>query len=323
MDRVSGHPPVRVAKPRIVASGLAFPEGPTVLADGSVLVVELAKGRLSRVDTADGRVTQVAEVGGSPNGAALGPDGWVYLANNGGIAFEERGGRYYNAGISPTYTGGSIQRVDLASGDTEMVHESYNGRRLVGPNDLVFGNDGSLWFTDQPKKREYDRDWGAVYHVSPSGALTQVVSRLDDPNGIGLSPDQTRLYVAETNPGRVQEWAIEGPGVVQPLYSGSLGYLNRGGRLVGRTSQMQWFDSMAVMATGELVVGTLGEPGGLTVIHPERGIQQFVMFEGLDETFVTNVCFAGPEFTSAYVTLSVSGLLIEVDWPAPGPSRAS
>jgi gluconolactonase len=311
-------PAVRVAEPRIVASGLAFPEGPTVLADRSILVVELAKGRLSRVDPSDGAVTPIAEVGGSPNGAALGPDGWVYLANNGGMAFEERGGSYYGIGISPTYKGGLIQRVDLASGGYETVHESYNGRRLAGPNDLVFGKDGSLWFTDQPKKREHDRDWGAVYHSSPSGALTRVIDRLDDPNGIGLSPDETRLYVAETNPGRVQAWGIEAPGVVRPLYSGSLAYLNRGGRMVGRTSSMQWFDSMAVTAAGELVVGTLGEPGGLTVIDPERGVQEFVVFAGLDETFVTNVCFAGPHLTSAYVTLSVSGLLIEVDWPTPG-----
>jgi gluconolactonase len=71
-------------KIRELATGLLFPEGPVALDDGSVLLVEIARGTLSRVTT-DGRVQVVADLGGGPNGAAIGPDGAVYICNNGGF----------------------------------------------------------------------------------------------------------------------------------------------------------------------------------------------------------------------------------------------
>ena len=73
-------------KIREVASGLQFPEGPIALEDGSVLLVEIARGTLSRV-TPDGRIHVVADLGGGPNGAAIGPDGAVYVCNNGGFRY--------------------------------------------------------------------------------------------------------------------------------------------------------------------------------------------------------------------------------------------
>src|SRR5579862_5730249 len=71
---------------RTIASGLEFPEGPVALADGSVLVVEIAGGRLTRVRP-DGALKTVARLGGGPNGAALGPDGHCYVCNNGGFSW--------------------------------------------------------------------------------------------------------------------------------------------------------------------------------------------------------------------------------------------
>ena len=67
---------------KIIAEGLAFPEGPVAMPDGSVLFVEIAGGCLSRV-LASGKVERVAELGGGPNGAAIGPDGHGYVCNNG------------------------------------------------------------------------------------------------------------------------------------------------------------------------------------------------------------------------------------------------
>jgi gluconolactonase len=68
-----------IARHQTVASGLRFPEGPLALPDGSLLVCELAGGRLSRVDGETGAISLVALTGGSPNGAALGPDGRCYV----------------------------------------------------------------------------------------------------------------------------------------------------------------------------------------------------------------------------------------------------
>ena len=75
--------PTITPTPKVLASGLRFPEGPVAMPDGSVLVVEIFGPTLSRI-APDGTRTVVAEVPGGPNGAALGPDGAVYICNNGG-----------------------------------------------------------------------------------------------------------------------------------------------------------------------------------------------------------------------------------------------
>lgn len=79
----------------IVASGLNFPERPVALADGSLLVVEIGGGVLTQI-LPDGSKRCVAETGGGPNGAAVGPDGLIYLCNNGGFewATNEQGEKH-------------------------------------------------------------------------------------------------------------------------------------------------------------------------------------------------------------------------------------
>src|SRR4051812_50176067 len=69
---------------RVLATDLEFPEGPVVMPDGSVVLVEIRGRRLTRVFP-DGRKDVVAEIPGGPNGAALGPDGKIYVCNNGGV----------------------------------------------------------------------------------------------------------------------------------------------------------------------------------------------------------------------------------------------
>src|SRR6185436_8742788 len=76
---------------RTIATGLQFPEGPVAMADGSVLVVEIKRGTLTRV-SAGRDVEVVADLGGGPNGAAIGPDGAVYVCNDGGFIWSERAG---------------------------------------------------------------------------------------------------------------------------------------------------------------------------------------------------------------------------------------
>lgn len=127
----------------LVTDGLSFPEGPVILADGSVLVVEIRSGRLTRV-APDGTRTVVAELGGGPNGAAIGPDGAVYVCNNGGLEFFDAAPDLAVPGHAPPdYVSGSIQRIDLASGAVTTLYLACDGRPLRGPNDIVFDADGS------------------------------------------------------------------------------------------------------------------------------------------------------------------------------------
>jgi hypothetical protein len=90
-----------------VAEGLLLPEGPVAMGDGSVLVTEVARGTVTRV-SASGAVSVVAELGGGPNGLAIGPDGALYVCNNGGGIRVHPGEQMLHIEFAPElYRGGS------------------------------------------------------------------------------------------------------------------------------------------------------------------------------------------------------------------------
>jgi gluconolactonase len=295
---------------REIATGLRFPEGPIALPDGTWLVVEIAAGRLSRI-AADGSVSVVADTGGGPNGAAIGPDGRCYVCNNGGMRFHERDGLLFPELAPEDAADGWIDAIDLDTGDVETLYRNCEGRPLRAPNDIVFDGDGGMWFTDHGKTQRRIRDRGAVYYARPDGSLIkEVVSPLEGPNGIGLSPDGTRLYVAETPTGRLWSFAIAGPGEISRI-EGPVPWAR--GHLVANPSGYLLFDSLAVDAKGHICVGTI--PGAITIISPDGSVQEQLP---LPDLFPTNICFGGPDMETAFITLSSTGRLVAVDWPSPG-----
>ena len=295
---------------REITRGLEFPEGPIAMPDGSVLLVEIKRGTLTRVRP-DGRTEVVAECGGGPNGAAIGPDGAVYVCNNGGFEWHEQGGFLVPGHQPESYRGGSIQRVDLGSGRVETLYTECDGHPLRGPNDLVFDRHGGFWFTDHGKTRPRDRDRTGVYYARPDGsAIREVIFPLDAPNGIGLSPDGTRLYVAETWTGRVWGWEVVGPGEL--AFPPALG--PQTGVLVAGLPGYQLLDSLAVDGAGNVCVATLIN-GGITVMSPDGSSIEHVP---TDDPLTTNICFGGNDLRTAYVTLSGTGRLAAMEWPRPG-----
>jgi gluconolactonase len=186
-----------------IASGLRFPEGPVAMPDGSIVLVEIERRTLSRV-TPDGKVRVIANLGGGPNGAAMGPNGKIYVTNNGGLKFIDRPGKLFPFAQAEDYVTGSIQIVDPETGKFETLYDRCDGRRLNGPNDLVFDGAGGFWFTDLGKTRERDADRGAVYYAKADGSMIkEAIFPLERPNGIGLSPDEKTLYVVETPTARL------------------------------------------------------------------------------------------------------------------------
>ena len=299
---------------RTLATGLLVPEGPIAMADGSVVLVEIERGTLTRV-TADGAVEVIADLGGGPNGAAIGPDGKCYIANNGGcFAFDNSMGINLPGPVPDTWTGGSIQRVDLATGESEVLYTESSGRPLRAPNDLVFDHHGGFWFTDHGVRLERTSDRTGLHYAKADGSsCTEAVFPLDAPNGIGLSPDGTALYAAETHTGRVWSWAVTGPGEVNaanPINPG-------GGELLHGASGAVLFDSLAVDGDGWVCVGTLGD-GGITSISPDGSVVEHTPLEDL---LVTNICFVGTE-PRAICTMSGTGQLVEIPWPRPGLALA-
>ncbi len=295
---------------REITTGLRFPEGPIALPDGSFLVVEIERGTLTRV-AADGGREVVATPGGGPNGAAIGPDGKCYLCNNGGFEWHED-----DEGLRPVlqakdYSGGRIERVDLHTGEVEVLYTHAGGIALKGPNDMVFDSHGGLWFTDLGKVRVHDQDRGRVFYAKTDGSeCREVIYPMVMPNGIGLSADETRLYVAETEPCRLWEFEITAPGEVrkEPWPS------PHGGRLVAGPGGYQRFDSLALDADGNVCVATLIN-GGITVISPDGARVEHIP---MPDRYTTNICFGGPELRTAFITLSMSGRLVATEWPRPG-----
>lgn len=276
----------------IVAEGLGFPEGPVVMADGSVVVVEIAASQISRCW--NGRKEVICEIGGGPNGAAIGPDGALYVCNNGGMSAAKM------ESLSGPGSGGRIERVDLATGKVDRVLDACDGIALEGPNDLVFDADGQLWFTDLGKTHSGIRTASGLFCCDPaSGAITAINRSAVSYNGVGLSPDGATVYVADTHQARLYRYARTAE-AQRPTW---------GATAPGHVS----FDSLAVTAAGNICVGTLRN-GGITTITP-AGATSFRAFE---DRYVTNIAFGGEDMQDAWLTLSTRGLLVKTRWDEPG-----
>jgi len=299
-----------MAELREIASGLRFPEGPIAMPDGSVILVEIEAGRLTRI-APDGTKQTVAEPGGGPNGAAIGPDGKCYVCNNGGFNWHEADGILRPVSQADDYSGGQIEKIDLDTGAVEVLYSQCGDNRLNGPNDIVFDGDGGFWFTDLGKARTRDMDRGAVYYARTDGSLiVEVAFPLVTPNGIGLSLDDKILYVAETETSRLWRYDVLGPGKLSRAEWPN----TNGGILVAGMAGYQRFDSLALDCAGNICVGTLIE-GGVTVISPDG---QTVEHIAVPDPYCTNICFGGPELKTAFLTLSAYGTLVAMDWPRPG-----
>lgn len=305
-----------MAQIRELTSGLQFPEGPIAMDDGSVLVVEIKRGTLTRVKP-DGTQQIIAHTGGGPNGAAIGPDGACYITNDGGFEWAEMGGLTVPGHTPHDYTRGSIQRVDLNTGKVEVLYTQCDGHMLKGPNDLVFDKQGGMWFTDHGKTYDRTRDRTGVFYAKPDGSMIkEVVFPMEGPNGIGLGPNDNKLYVAETFTARVWQWELAGPGELKrsPGVGGPLLEGPGGASLLTGLPGYQLLDSLAVDVDGWVHVATIIN-GGVTAISPDG---KTIEHTALPDPLTTNVCFGGKDMRTAYATLSGTGKLVAYEAKRPG-----
>jgi gluconolactonase len=223
----------------LLASGLGFPEGPTVLGDGRIVLCDGNTGELLAYES--GNVSTYARTGGSPWGAILGEDGAIYVT---------QGGNVPGSGDSSAVSG--IQRVS-PDGTVELLFSEVAGYQLYGPNDLAFGPDGRLYFTESGSEQDFRfdiRSPGRLFVVDRSGGGEMLLELPGVyPNGIAFDADQ-QLYWTESMAHRVRKLVNGQPETFCQL-SGS-----------------HVPDGMAFAADGRLFVATTIS-GGVTVISPQ------------------------------------------------------
>jgi gluconolactonase len=289
----------------VVASNLGFIEGP-VVRDGAIYLCDIKGGVIWRISENDKVV--VADVGGGPNGLAFGPDGLLYVANNGGaMRWEKVGETTLSHGFETQGYDSRIERVDLSTSKVERIIDQINGRKFEAIDDLVFDPRGGFWFTDLGRDGHHHRTYGGVYW---SDGTQNHCRELAYPlpmgaNGIGLAPDSTKLYATEYGAGRLWVWDTNAPGELERS-----GDAPHGGRLLWQAPDAHLLDSLAVAPNGNIFIAN--QPGGVFSVISPQGVHLADLH--MPEHFPTNLCFDPDLPNVAFVTLSSTGSLARIQW---------
>lgn len=247
--------------PEPLSVGLAWPEGPAVLPGGAVAFVETYRSQVSTWSAGEG-YRPLASVGGGPNAVALGDDGAFYACQNGGVV-----GPWRARDRRPP----SIQRID-ADGRVEVVATRVAGIELRAPNDLAFGADGRLYFTDPGRYDPEARpDPGYVFALGADGS-GELVADLGPvyPNGIVVEAAGTLVWVESYTRAvkrRHRDGSIE-----------TLAILDQG----------HVPDGLAVAADGDLYVATVTS-GGIDIVGAAGAARGFISVGAVP----TNCAFDG------------------------------
>jgi gluconolactonase len=269
-----------------IATTVAFTEGPTVDREGNVYFTDIINQRIMKLGI-DGKLSTYRENSNAANGLLIDPQGRLIACE--GAEFERPGIKVKG---KPRLT-----RTDLKTGKIEVLADAYDGKPLVGPNDVTIDGRGRLYFTDMLGT--------AVYRVDAPGKLTRILAapEIQRPNGIQVSPDDRKLYLIEANPAEggarmIRAYDLKPDGTVDGMRVHYNFY-------PGRSA-----DGMSIDTAGNLYASagmnqlrgsseTLDTKAGVYVISPDGKLLKFIP---IPEDFITNNAFGGPDMKTLYVT---------------------
>lgn len=284
-----------------VAGGFGFTEGP-VWYRGEIRFSDLSGNKLYAVGR-DGKVRMLMDHSGGPQ---EGPGG-AYPGSNGSAV--DRDGSV----LMTQHGARRIVRVAPDMTVTPVLERNGDGRHLNSPNDVVYGPDGALWFTDPPlglaKQDEDPRKeapYNAVYRFK-DGRVTAVVTDLHRPNGIGLSPDGSKLYVSNSGP----EMFVN---VYDVAPDGSVKYARRLISYPGTADDVP--DGLKVDSRGN--IWSTG-PGGIRIITPEGKVLGQLKTPDLAQS---NLAWGGPDWRTVYITAATNVYRLRIGVPGLKPMYA-
>ena len=279
------------------AATVAFTEGPAVDRDGNVYFTDIINQRIMKLGT-DGALSVYRDRSNLANGLLIDPQGRLIACE--GAAFER-------PGVKLTGTP-RITRTDLKTGQVEVLADKYEGKPLVGPNDVTIDGKGRLYFTDLAG--------AAVYRIDGPDKLARILAAPDvqRPNGIQVSPDDRKLYLIEANNAQggarlIRAYDLQPDGTVRNM---KVHYTFSPGRSA---------DGMSIDTQGNLYASagmnqlrgtseTLATKAGIYVISPEGKLLKFV---AIPEDFITNNAFGGPDMKTLYITAGKTLFKIRTD----------
>jgi gluconolactonase len=282
-----------------VATTVAFTEGPTAAADGSVYFTDIINQRILKL-SADGVLSVYRERSNAANGLLIDAQGRL-------IACE--GAEFSRPGVVVTGIP-RVTRTDLRTGVVEILADTFAGKPLVGPNDVTMDSQGRLYFTEL--------NGAAVYRIDAPGTVVRILAAPDvqRPNGIQISPDDRTLYLVEANGAAggarlIRRYDLQPDGTVRNMrvhYDFSPGRsadgmsIDRQGNLYASAGMNQ------LRGTAE----TLATKTGVYVISPQGTLLRFIP---IAEDYITNNAFGGPDMRTLYVTAGKTLYKVRTDVP--------
>ena len=288
------------------ATAVSFLEGPACTVEGTVYFSDIANNRILRYTPGVEGFEVFREPSGRANGLLLDAEGRL-LACEGNEHGDDDGGR-------------RMTRTDLATGDVEILADSFDGKRFNAPNDVAARSNGQIFFTDPcyGDRATMELDHDSVYRIDTDGSVTRILTQpeIQRPNGIHLSPDENTLYLVDSCPvidGNRKIWAFDL----------SEDGTTSGQRIVYDFAPGRGGDGMAVDSQGNLYIAAgisrsrgpheSGDiPPGIWVITPDGEVKGRIP---IVEDVLTNVTFGGDDLKTLYIAAGKTLFTTRVEIP--------